>query len=329
VSCALYPHSSAVISPSIVYPWPSSTTLTIHVQDGIMTATHTTPPNTHIASIDHVHSSITSLETLPTVDIAIVSPEMADVWLKNKAVNRTVKQGRVDQYARDMVAGEWKLTGEPVKFDMSQKLIDGQHRLLAIIKADTSVALFVARNLPDDVQPYLDSGTARTAADELSMRGESDPMILAASARLGCIVDNDWLYGGRKKGVVSKVEIYRWIEKHPEIRQSVFFVRHGNSLKAPLPPSVKCYSHFRFAAVDQDAADDFFDSLGGLRFEPGSPIHALSSRIYQANVKRRKVEQIDWLSVLFRVWNAHRQGRELKMVQLKSPKIKPELPELV
>lgn len=266
----------------------------------------------------------------PTITVVMVTPEMAARWLEKNVSNRTIRQNRVNQYVRDMKAGNWKLTAEPVKFSITGRLLDGQHRLWAVVEANTTVPLFVARGLPDDVQQYMDSGSARSAGDNLHMRGELNSNVLAAAARIGIIVDGGMLYRDRTQWSVSKSEIYRWIDEHPEMRRSASFVVTGDPKKVLQPGSIKAFCHYRFSLVDEFEADAFFCSLGSLvNLEQGSAIHALSSRLYQLGAKRVKVELPDALSMMFRAWNAHRAGRRIANIPLKSPRISRELPDLI
>jgi hypothetical protein len=265
----------------------------------------------------------------PTVTVEVVTPEMASKWLEKNTANRNLKPGKISQYARDMAAGNWKLTAEPIKFSLNGRLLDGQNRLWAVMEAEVPVALFVARGLPEDTQAYMDSGVSRSAGDTLTMRGEANAQRLAATARIASIVERGVLFRDRANWAISKPEIYEWIDANPSIRRSVGYVGSGEPGKVALPPSTKAYCHFRFSRLDVDAADEFFSSLGSLINIPaGSAIHALSSRLRQLEQKRVKVELPDQLSVTFRAWNAYRAGRQMAVIPLASNRGQKQLPEL-
>jgi hypothetical protein len=51
---------------------------------------------------------------------------MAQTWLeKNVPHNRGVRPSVVAAYARDMLAGKWYISGDPIRFDVKGNLIDG------------------------------------------------------------------------------------------------------------------------------------------------------------------------------------------------------------
>ena len=78
-----------------------------------------------------------------------VTPALALEWLEKMGANRSVAQRYVEAFARDMRAGEWTLNGETIKFDVQGRLVDGQHRLWAVVQADVTVEMDVARDVPE------------------------------------------------------------------------------------------------------------------------------------------------------------------------------------
>lgn len=72
----------------------------------------------------------------------VVTPAMATKWLEEgNTHNRKVRDSVVMRYAADMKAGRWKQTHQGIAFNGDGTLLDGQHRLFAIIEADTEVLL--------------------------------------------------------------------------------------------------------------------------------------------------------------------------------------------
>lgn len=102
-----------------------------------------------------------------------ITPELAEVWLgKNAEFQRKLRQSIVNRYARDMERGEWVPTHQGVAFDCKGRLIDGQHRLAAIVKSGVSIEMPVARNTSARAFDHVDLGFARTTAEVLRARGD-------------------------------------------------------------------------------------------------------------------------------------------------------------
>lgn len=67
-------------------------------------------------------------------EVETITPELAADLLSRNMKNRPVSQQRVRKYMAAMVAGKWLLNGEAIKISIDGRLIDGQHRLKAIIQ---------------------------------------------------------------------------------------------------------------------------------------------------------------------------------------------------
>lgn len=103
----------------------------------------------------------------------LVTPQIAEEWLTHNTDNRNVRAKRVDQYARDMSNGRWeKDSPNPIVFGENGLLKDGQHRLMALIKANVSLNFLVCW-VSDEVRNF-DTGATRSVADYIKMKSGSN-----------------------------------------------------------------------------------------------------------------------------------------------------------
>jgi hypothetical protein len=102
--------------------------------------------------------------------VMMVDPALALAWLqRNIETNRPLRPTVVENYADEMRRGEWHLTHQGIALDIDGNLIDGQHRLAAVIKANVIVPMMVTVNAPRASFVALDGGVKRTLADRLTM----------------------------------------------------------------------------------------------------------------------------------------------------------------
>ena len=112
--------------------------------------------------------------TGPVVERMLIAPDQALEWLeKTNTNNRKVSQKHVDRLARDMTEGKWVLTHSGIAFGPDGTLLDGQHRLWAIVESGVSVAMFVWRNVEPEAMMTIDCGKTRSMADILNIAGEN------------------------------------------------------------------------------------------------------------------------------------------------------------
>src|ERR1700677_3692262 len=110
-----------------------------------------------------------------------MTPALATKLLQKNTMNRNLSQRIVGAYAAAMAAGEWVPDGSPFRIAESGRLLDGQHRLAAIVQSNVTICLVVISGLPDDSQLTMDTGATRTFAHFLQGRGYTDPGTLAAT----------------------------------------------------------------------------------------------------------------------------------------------------
>jgi hypothetical protein len=106
------------------------------------------------------------MTTLQIKQIAL-TPELASKFLLKNTCNRRVRQPYVEQYARAMLAGEWRLTHQGLAFDSDGNLQDGQHRCMAVIASGVSIPTVVVHNMPIENYRVIDSSVARNLTDHL------------------------------------------------------------------------------------------------------------------------------------------------------------------
>lgn len=106
---------------------------------------------------------------IPQGNMELITPEAAATYLRHNEHNprKAISRRQVDVYARDMKAGKWFANGEAIVFDANGDLKDGQHRLMAIVKAGVPVYMFVVRGANPNITTY-DYGINRRVCQELS-----------------------------------------------------------------------------------------------------------------------------------------------------------------
>ena len=245
----------------------------------------------------------------PRIDVLTVTPAIAREWLARNSHNRSIRERKVEEYARDMQSGEWRVNGETIKFSADGTLLDGQHRLRAVIAADLPVQLIVVTGLDSGTQATMDAGAKRTAADAFSLDGEKHAQTLAAVIRRAWA----WERGDYKlsmNAVPTTAESARFLTDHPEIRRSAeIAVQVRHQYRYVLPTSVGV-AHFLFSRISAADAAFFFVRLGdGAELPLGHPILTLRKRLLSDAASQKKTPDHFQLALLIRAWNAMRVGR--------------------
>ena len=151
-----------------------------------------------------------------------ITPARAAELLAANSTNRPVSKAVVRGFAEAMRRGEWMVTHQGIAFDTRGVLVDGQHRLAAIIEADRPVELTVFTDVGEGTFDVLDIGKRRTAADVLAIEGEKSSTMLAAMVRAVWLYENrpELNWSGGAAGV-SNHQIVDTLDRHPRLRDYV------------------------------------------------------------------------------------------------------------
>jgi hypothetical protein len=258
------------------------------------------------------------------VELVAVTPEVARAWLLRNTHNRPLRDKTIETYARDMAAGNWTLNGEAVKFATDGTVLDGQHRLRAIVAADVTVRMLIVSGLPPEAQETMDSGRKRTAADVFSLRGEANAATLAAVLRRV----HAWKAGDRTLGgsyPATNLEIASLLAERPEIRRSAEIAVRTRQAFPHIPQSCLGVGHVLFSESARDDVPWFFQRLAdGAELPLGHPILALRNRVTSERLESLRMPEARYMAYLIRTWNAYREGRTLDRLSHPSGSKMPE-----
>lgn len=254
----------------------------------------------------------------PTVELEVITPEIAEKYLALNKENRTLSVAAVRQYSRDLASGRWAFSNDAICFASDGRLINGQHRLEAIVSAAADMQCIVVRNLPPETQHKMDAGRRRTASDALHLTGHNYTSLLAATAKLAILYTSGRMFRDRKEQQVSTAEIQEFVANNPDLEAAVELASlHQKRIDAR--PSVVSLTYWLCARVDLEAASTFIDLLATrVGQEQGSPILALDNRLRRLRDARVHTSQRDQLFLFLKTWNYWRKGESVTSISLPS-----------
>jgi hypothetical protein len=130
-----------------------------------------------------------------------------------------------------MRRGEWRETGEAIKFDENGQLRDGQHRLAAIVRSGITLKMTVVRGVIEEAFDVMDSGRSRSVTDVLGLHNFDNKHATGAAVRLLLCYERfgefePVVYEAQK--IVSPVTVLKYLESSPDVNAGV---RLGQKVK--------------------------------------------------------------------------------------------------
>jgi hypothetical protein len=264
--------------------------------------------------------------TKETCRIQLVTPKMAQEWLEGNVDNRNLREARVLQHSQVLQRDEWELTGDCLVFDEDGTLLNGQHRLSAVVVTGIPARFVVLRGVPSKAQEVFDSGLARTLGDQLQRRGV--PYYTYVSSALF------WLHRlaySEATGIAHYAEpgmrpsfrqLLKLYDDNKELSEEAAKIgRHVNNLKVRAGATLAIYHRLR--QVDDPNIDEevdlFFEKwVTGAELRASDPIFRLREWCLEDAAKRHtrgRAPDYRYVAYAITAWNKWRAGEPIRQLK--------------
>lgn len=235
-------------------------------------------------------------------EFVTITPAIAAEILLMNTANRPISSLNVDRYAKDMLAGRWKLNGETIKISSNGVLIDGQHRLLACIKSGSKFSTLIIRGLDQSSFDTIDTGRRRSAGDIVAIEKIPNANTVAAGSRIVIAVKKGYL---SYRNTVTPSDVMEFIHANPGILRSS---RSVTGTRHILAEGTACGLHFLFAERDEALADQFFEELKtGVGLSINDPVYILREKLIRYKSGKSRISAEERLALVIRAFNMRRK----------------------
>lgn len=267
----------------------------------------------------------------------IIDAETAKKYLEVNTVNRPLRARHIHNLAADMVEGRWRFTPDPVIFRNDGALMNGQHRLSAIVVANKSpdieepiaIKMAVTRGLDEESWAYIDRGIKRTTADEFARNGVRNAPLMSSSARLLWRYEhNHWPKDMR----TADDELLKYVtDFHPDLAKAVSAgQRLAREVEIPGSVATTCLYLSRSADLTGTGlahADWEAQIIDGLGFSDYyAPARQLRRQLANRRANSIKTSQRIYMTLYAKAFRAWARGKDVKM--FKAPRDADPVPSI-
>lgn len=237
--------------------------------------------------------------------IETITPATAELYLSMNGRNRKILAAHVEAIARDIRAGNWMMNAQPICFSRDGRLLNGQHRLSAVLKAGESIEVPVMRGLPEEAFATYDLHAKKGPMQGSSFEQFGDRALIAAAAVL--LWKHEMKPPGTRNAKPTPSEIIRIVEQHPRLLELRTFgrkmVEFGRS-------SVLTYAAYRIERENPELGRTFLE-----RFETGADLPRghliLELRRRMQVLRRERVSQEVELREFMQAWERFQEKPDL------------------
>lgn len=259
--------------------------------------------------------------------VETITPQIAQEYLAMNVINRPLHTAKVTEYADAMLRGQWQLNGESICFDVKGHMVNGQHRLNAVIEAskqnpNISFQTVVVRGVSEDSFLTFDSGLGRKVTDVFSLTDVPNYTNAAALVKRLLI----WRAAGttsagriaRSAKCITKQDcLEEYISNDDFYQKAIKYSASTNQKIKRLLTDTELAAIYVWLIVDchhkEDIVKNFFDSMFSYTNSPCNAINLLRARLIEdaSNPKRKMPKLYKWM-IIVKAWNAYITNKDLK-----------------
>ena len=207
-------------------------------------------------------------------------------------------------------------------------ILDGQHRLHAVIAADVSVIFLIVYNADKNCVDTLDTGLTRTSRHIMQIARSEHSKTTAVLTKLlwlHDLVDGN-LAPKTCQTEVSNARLLSFYEQNKDMIEEAATVAElgGHHF-------VKSHMALAYCIIGRktnylDKLNLFFDTvkIGANIFEK-HPVMTLRTRLFDSRMRARKLSVQETLAAYIRVWNAFVRGKNLTTIRWNASEPMPEV----
>jgi hypothetical protein len=261
---------------------------------------------------------------LVKLEVRTITPADATTLLSRTAPNRKPIRRRVAALADAMRAGQWQSDGAPVRIGQDGRLLDGQHRLMAVIEADTPAEFVVISGIDPQAQLVMDTGKPRSLEDHMHIQGVPNARNAAAAARFLWDYENGvitWRGDVIKRPAPTIPQLWQLYSARPDQIQEGAAQGAAVHRCVRMSKAVISGMWVVLSAVDFDDASEFYDRLAQ-RLQDGAIIDSIQVFTRRMNNQDRPsfggaLSARVQTAFLIKTWNAYRRGEPLSRLIFK------------
>lgn len=259
-------------------------------------------------------------------EVVQMSPKMATDLLRKNVKNRILNRHKVNEFISVISKGEWKLTHQGICFSITDKLIDGQHRLTAIAEGKTSVPIMVVKGLPEDIMTVIDRGKVRSVGDSFALLEVVNATNIAAAIALHDRFATNG-YAGENPSNAGRGSFTKSIDE-----MYAFYIKNQTVIDKCHQLSMKCYQAQRLFTTSQIAGLAMFLIIDNKeQFSTVSEfwlqVHNISEQsqsqapkiLHNTLIKyltgSEKMKMRYKLAITIKAWNLYKSGGQVKILK--------------
>lgn len=236
--------------------------------------------------------------------------------LEHNQLNRPLRDRHVRRIAAQILEDKWRYNGDTIKVAETGDVLDGQHRLWAVIEAKKPITTIIVRGIERDAFATIDTiRQTRNGSDVLALSGAANYRTITASAL-------SWLIRFQRgvakfKDPINRVEnsdLEMAYADHPGIVRAV---EAATRLRGVCNPSILGFFYYVLTTKNAALAERMFETLRNpVSISSEDPFFRLRAYLVGEHGKRR--DPLMTIALMIKAANAAHKKKTVKALVWRS-----------
>lgn len=258
-------------------------------------------------------------------DVVLLTPEMATQLLEHNTLNRPLSDAHVQRLTRQITEGKWRFNGDTIKIAETGDVLDGQHRLWAVIEARTPVETILVSGIAKEAFATIDTlRKPRSGGDVVALSGQVRYRNQVSGALSWLVRWQRGILENYKEPInrVENSDIEEAFAAHE--KGIVRAVERAMTIRKVANPSIMAFVYYVGANQNMELAEQMMASLDNPgRLPQTHPFFQL--RAYFTNsVSKKPKDPLVTIALSFKALNAAHFNKAVQNLMWKSQGSRPE-----
>jgi len=255
--------------------------------------------------------------------IETITPDKAKAYLANNNNNRSINKMNLAFLKSEILAGNYQMNGQTIVISTSGKLLDGQHRLTAVVETGLPIESIVVNNVDEDTFVTMDTGKPRGGSDALDIHGvQNSKHIASAIRKIVQRFSHSHAYLDRVRYKISNPEFVKYYDKNAKELNDLYEMTHTWALQGNKVVSESDAMAFIFLLkVEGDEIYDFMEELlTGREINPNSnAAQVLRQKLIRNSFSGHRTLDTERRDLVIHSFRKYKNNHNIKKIMIRNP----------
>ena len=248
-----------------------------------------------------------------------ITPDIAKFYLKYNVANRPLRKDIVELYSKQMKDGLWKVSNDAISFDEDGKLVNGQHRLHAVVDSNVACDFLVTSGLDRESFAVMDNGIIRTSGNVFYLQGIQYYRLSPSIIKRKMILESNMAGEGGGNTKKGNAQILQEYNNHQEdynkiCKDAMILYDKSRLLTATDYGGYIAYLTF-VKKHPYTLAHGFFKEFAEIEKATNDVVILLRQRLLNDKLSAVKMTRLSRVKLIIKAWNAYVTGKTVKLLK--------------